>query len=65
MRDLSVEGLAGFLGHHPHAKVPDVRCTHERDARPVPGNRHIPWFTRDWAPNPAFLDQALQCAHGG
>jgi rhodanese-related sulfurtransferase len=60
MRHLSVEGLAEFLGLHPHAKVLDVRLAHEREAGHLPGDLHVPWYTPDWEPNPGFLDQVLQ-----
>lgn len=60
MRHLTVEGLAEFLGHHPRAKVLDVRSADEREAGHMPGDHHVPWFTPDWEPSPAFLGQALQ-----
>jgi len=60
MRHLTAEGLAEFLGHHPRTKVLDVRSAYEREAGHMPGDHHVPWFTPDWEPDPAFLGQALQ-----
>lgn len=61
MRHLTVEGLAAFLGHHPRAKVLDVRSAREREVGHLPGDHHVPWYSSDWTPDPAFLDRALQC----
>ena len=60
MRHLTADGLAAFLRLHPHAKVLDVRFAYEREAWRIPGDHHVPWYTPDWKPNPAFLSQALR-----
>lgn len=61
MRHLTVEGLTDFLDGHPHAKVLDIRSAHERREGHIQGDHHVPWYSPDWTPDPAFLDQALQC----
>lgn len=60
MRHLTVEGLVEFFGHHPSAKVLDIRFAYEREAGHMPGDHHVPWYTPDWEPDPGFLDQVLQ-----
>ena len=60
MRHLTADGLAAFLRLHPRAKVLDVRFAYEREAWRIPGDLHVPWYTADWKPNPAFLSQALR-----
>jgi rhodanese-related sulfurtransferase len=61
MRHLTTDGLAGFLRHHPGAKVLDVRFAHEREAGHLPGDHHVPWYTPVWEPDPDFLQRARQC----
>lgn len=61
MRHVSTDGFVSFLRQHPHAKVLDVRCAHEREAGgPVYGCHCVSWYTPDREPDPAFLDQVLQ-----
>lgn len=60
MRHLTIEGVAEFLGRHPHARLLDVRFAHERESGHIPGDHHVPWYGSDWMPNPSFLNQVLQ-----
>jgi rhodanese-related sulfurtransferase len=61
MRHLSTDGFVSFLRHHPQAKVLDVRFAYERESNGhLQGDHHVPWYTPDWAPDPAFLGLVQQ-----
>lgn len=61
MRHLSTDGFASFLRHHPQAQVLDVHFAHEREACGYRhSDHHVPWYTPDWEPDPAFLGLVLQ-----
>lgn len=60
MVHLTVEGLDPFFRQHPHARMLDVRFAFEREPGDPPAAHHVPWFRRDWTPDPDFLQQVLQ-----
>lgn len=61
MRHLSTDGFVSYLRHHPQARVLDVRFAHERKACGyMHDDHHVPWYTPDGKPNPAFLGLVLQ-----
>jgi rhodanese-related sulfurtransferase len=60
MVHLTAEGLDAFFKQHPHARMLDVRCPYEREVRDRPVGHHVPWFRRDWTPDPDFVKQVLQ-----
>ena len=60
MKHLTVEGLVAFFSRHPRVQVLDVRFAFERDAGHIAGDHHVPWYTLDGDPNPAFLTQVLR-----
>ena len=60
MVHLTAEGLDAFFRQHPHARMLDVRFAFEREHGDPPAAHHVPWFRRDWTPDPDFLQQVLQ-----
>jgi len=60
MVHLTAEGLDAFLRQHPHARMLDVRFAFEWEHGDPLAAHHVPWFRRDWTPDPDFVKQVLQ-----
>ena len=60
MKHLTVDGLAAFFNRYPGVQVLDIRFAFERKAGHLAGDHHVPWYTLDGDPNPAFLTQVLR-----
>jgi rhodanese-related sulfurtransferase len=65
MRHVSAHGFIRLLQRHPRAKVLDVRFGYEREVGHVTGDCHVPWYTPEWEPDPAFLAQVLRVCDPG
>ncbi len=63
MLQINPRDLSGLLVREPNAVIIDVRFLHERDEIGyVTGSYHLPIYTPDWDPNPAFAAELAKIA---